>query len=714
MSRALLKPESLNRTTRFSWIVQQLDGLNNSSDPTATADSETPDTLNTVYDLSGATETRKGVAKLITSTLPGPIVNEWPFYNSDGVTKMLIFAINCNNSATAPSNPPIAAVPTLVAGSGLGIGAYKYKITFVTGAGETQGGTEFSITTTTGNQQVLLSQLPTGGGNVTGRKIYRTVVGGATGAEKLVTTINDNTTLTYTDVLADGSLGANVPTSSTAGGLTGTYLYKYDNAGGGTLIGGPYTLNAQWDFTTYQNKVFAVDGFDGVLQYTGSGTVTQVNPTPLQYIETHKNRLWGLKRNSSTLQFCDAGNPASWPLNNFVEVNTDDGQVATGIKKQLDSIVVMKTNSVWYFVGEPLGSGNLTTVGNLQLRQADSEVGCISYKTIRKIRRGVLAWACPEGIAVMQNYHVDIISYKVDKTFQVGMNPNFLSTMWAIYYPLKKQYVLGFPSPTSQTPDMAILLDLQDQKSPKLSLWDHYPASCACLYRFTNVDSVLLGHPTKGYIVQAFQGYADIFGDNGTATAGTANTLTDSTKAWTTNQLVDADVTIVSGTGQGQQRTISSNTATQLTLSSNWTTNPDATSVYSIGAYNSYRDTSVEDFGEPAYDKKFRRMNIFADSESNYPMQFGHAVDFQTLSYNDPSISLSAGNIAWTGAGGANKWGALGAKWGKKKQLFLSQDIGDTGKHLQCRFGNNKANQPWRVVAYSISLKFKKVRPDNA
>jgi hypothetical protein len=48
------------------------------------------------------------------------------------------------------------------------------------------------------------------------------------------------------------------------------------------------------------------------------------------------------------------------------------------------------------------------------------------------------------------------------------------------------------------------------------------------------------------------------------------------------NQWTNYQVRIVSGTGAGQIRTIASNTATVLTTSAAWTTNPDATSVYSI------------------------------------------------------------------------------------------------------------------------------------
>lgn len=69
---------------------------------------------------------------------------------------------------------------------------------------------------------------------------------------------------------------------------------------------------------------------------------------------------------------------------------------------------------------------------------------------------------------------------------------------------------------------------------------------------------------------------------SGTATSGGNTTLTDSTKSWSTDQHLGRVVKITGGTGSGQSKRISANTATQLTVESAWSTNPDATSQYKI------------------------------------------------------------------------------------------------------------------------------------
>lgn len=101
---------------------------------------------------------------------------------------------------------------------------------------------------------------------------------------------------------------------------------------------------------------------------------------------------------------------------------------------------------------------------------------------------------------------------------------------------------------------------------------------------FGNYSTAALGYDSmtdsKNRIkVQTERGAAQ---DAGTATAGASTTLTDSGKAWTTNAFASYRVRLVYGTGAGQVRTIASNTATALTVSSAWTTNPSTDTKYEV------------------------------------------------------------------------------------------------------------------------------------
>lgn len=79
---------------------------------------------------------------------------------------------------------------------------------------------------------------------------------------------------------------------------------------------------------------------------------------------------------------------------------------------------------------------------------------------------------------------------------------------------------------------------------------------------------------------------SQVSGDAGTAQAGGSTTITLRSGASTNNgSYVGAEITILTGTGAGQKRTISSyNGSTKVaTVSASWTTNPNNTSTYRIG-----------------------------------------------------------------------------------------------------------------------------------
>lgn len=123
-------------------------------------------------------------------------------------------------TSTNDIGTPIACTAALAGGGAGNVddGTHSYKITFVTASGESTGGTKSNVVTVAdkaADGKVSLTSIPVGPSSVTSRKIYRTVAGD-TGNHKLVDTISDNTTTTYTDNTADGSLGADSPATNLA------------------------------------------------------------------------------------------------------------------------------------------------------------------------------------------------------------------------------------------------------------------------------------------------------------------------------------------------------------------------------------------------------------------------------------------------------------------------------------------------------------------
>lgn len=124
--------------------------------------------------------------------------------------------------------------------------------------------------------------------------------------------------------------------------------------------------------------------------------------------------------------------------------------------------------------------------------------------------------------------------------------------------------------------------------------------------------------------------------NSGTATAGGATTLTDSSKSWTVDLYATGVVYIYEGTGAGQIRTISSNTATELTVSSAWTTNPDATSIYAISGVVVWDGTAVSG-----------RLTVNLTGIENAGVNFS---GFKFVNFQSAAITTST--ILYTGSAG--------------------------------------------------------------
>ena len=82
--------------------------------------------------------------------------------------------------------------------------------------------------------------------------------------------------------------------------------------------------------------------------------------------------------------------------------------------------------------------------------------------------------------------------------------------------------------------------------------------------------------------VRRLNGAMENDNNTGNASSATASTLVDSSKTWGTDIWQYMQVKILSGSGSGQTRNISSNGSSTLNIAPDWTTTPDSSSVYLI------------------------------------------------------------------------------------------------------------------------------------
>lgn len=117
-----------------------------------------------------------------------------------------VIQTNIGLNFTQVSAPPNTYTCTAIAGAGLEIGSYYYRIVYYTTIGETGQANFKSVTTTSGNQQVEITNIPISSDpSVVGRKVYRNKVAWGSSYGSLVATIADNTTTTIIDSFPEAS-----------------------------------------------------------------------------------------------------------------------------------------------------------------------------------------------------------------------------------------------------------------------------------------------------------------------------------------------------------------------------------------------------------------------------------------------------------------------------------------------------------------------------
>lgn len=115
----------------------------------------------------------------------------------------------------------LITAPTAAAGiAGVLTGTYTYRISMVDIGGNESGGGATSNVVTLSSQKGALTGISTGFGGTASRNIYRTLGTDSAGPWFFVGNIPDNTTTTFTDNVADGSLGKEILyIAATAGGV---------------------------------------------------------------------------------------------------------------------------------------------------------------------------------------------------------------------------------------------------------------------------------------------------------------------------------------------------------------------------------------------------------------------------------------------------------------------------------------------------------------
>lgn len=441
----------------------------------------------------------------------------------------------------------------------LGAGAYKYLVTFYDNVLARESA-PFTITTApsvtvAANRAITLSNFPsvTSGEGVTHFRIYRMGP-----AETIYT-------LTHTEPIASA-----------------TYVDSGDATGTISLTGasGPYD-NGSYDvgYTALPSDAFIIEeAFDRLFAVSSSNPtmllfsqaggkqfawpsgnflpIGRNDGSPILDLHKHSDSLAIHKRNSWWLL---DGDPVTNNPRRISGVGTQD--IACSASD--DNNVLRLTPSGFY----------LSTPTGFDVNDLREDYNGMDVAT----EQTTIDWNATE--------FATLISYKKGNLRHLyAMFPNFVTytTKVLVYQTALKEWV-KYEIGT----DVSCAAKYEDDNESKMMFGDSY----GMVWEWDVGDSDgtdLLSDVLNGtFTAVGNTTFEDtsVLDDSGTATSGGASTLTDTSKNWGVNTFVNSQLYIASGTGAGQTVTIASNTANELTITGVWSVQPDATSVYQIGGW---------------------------------------------------------------------------------------------------------------------------------
>ena len=375
--------------------------------------------------------------------------------------------------------PAPGSTCTVATGAATGLtGTFKYKVTFLYDSNDAResSASAASASVTVADQKIAVSAIPTGGASsgVTARNLYRTKAGGSD--YFFLTKINDNSTTTYTDSTADGSLGTNqAPT---------------DN---GVPPAGQYIL-------IFKGRMFVANTVAQPQRlYMSSITSTEKSPTGVTSVH--------------------GAGVEIFPASHFVDVG-DNNRPITGLGLVRDQVVVFKEDAIYNVLGDD--------AQDMVVWAPETSTGCISAKTIANIRGNLFFLGRANGVPEVFAYdgaRVESVSIPIEPTLlaNVGLNAaSFPYLPCATSY--RGQYVLAYGKDLEPLKYECAVLDTRPP-TPRWMFWDKIEANCFIPWN-NSVDAgeMYYGSQEEGRVLKLDFGATDYATPLGTAIATTIQT----------------------------------------------------------------------------------------------------------------------------------------------------------------------------------------------
>ena len=622
-------------------------------------------------------------AAVTTTVLSGLRTNTTPYFAqvkntvviTNGIDDNRIYDVYRNDAKTLGLAWPAAAPTGGTSGTGL-TGAYRYRVKWYDRNTDTYSVSSSELSVTLTNQGYQLTQPSSPPSRTTHWIVERTTAGGAkffpvnrTVSAPYGTAI---ATTTYTDTTTDSTLRQRTIIPNTQG-IPGPYRFCFAHKNRVFMLGAPVINTTTTDLTSGSAAVTSTSEFQanmaGMLLMrigntgAGSGKMYRID----SYTDASNITL------AETVNAADAGvnveclitgarnklvwSEASYPehygtvevggLSNEVILGNRGDVLTSGVSMGDNGILLSTDKGLYYFTytedPNPIrGDGRFYPLATLRhaaspkcLKYIEGYVYGMDAQGMWRMRPN----GTPEDISEPLQYdfkrmafsccnpdywHIQYDDHKHWVKFYISESGDTVPTLAYVWDTIAerwvstKRYYLGITSGTEVKDRRGHLRNLIVQQAPSTT---------------SNIGSVF-------WTDDLSTGYGIPSGESaltGTATAGTTTTLTNSGANWTANAFIGCPIT-VNIDGTEETRVVRSNTATEITVDSNFTGTPDAGDTYKIGPIPAQVRTARMDAGMPQRKKKW----IMAYIPFKYKSS---SVNVSVRAYHDQSATSDSDQV---------------------------------------------------------------------
>lgn len=490
------------------------------------------------------------------------------------------------------------------------------------------------------------------------------------------------------------------------------------------LKSGLTNLDIEYDAAAFEDNLLIVSNSDPMMEFDGT-TVTDLggNPPQCSFIEAFAYRVWlaGNCTQPSRLYFSALLDETAWDtgteyddvstagLAGYIDIEPNDGDKITGIGVNLDSIIIFKERGIWVLknaFGSPLTDWSL--------KKVSADVGAVSNKSIAQVKNE-LVFLSRKGI---QSFGGVLTggTYEFDELRASSLSDNIKGTVntlnqaqWqkSCAVNFDDKYWLSVPGSGSGYNDLVLILDYV---VGAWTVYDGIHANYFCVFKESSEDELFFGDSRDYAFVYK---YGDVDYDGAlqapATTAGTqcTHSLQDTSKSWAIDEFKGCRVNLFCGSGEGQTRTIVSNSSDTLVVTPGWAVVPvSGTTLYAIGSIEmdirtGFLSMRVEGQRTEELDKQFIEAYIQTKSfgTDTYYLKVFFDID-QTGWSPMYTIDLKNNYDDY----GTDLWGEssyAGKNLITKRAVFPTEAI---GKYIKVRYYNYRPDE--RITVYNTVFSF--------